>query len=121
MQPHSAYYARFLFATCGDMDRTQKCSNAPSTPTPTTHPHSALRLFLHTVRGDMDQAQNMYQRAITADPINANNLGNYAQILFVRSDDMKAINLADKAISLAGNDEKPLLNRMPFLPVCPFS
>ena len=62
----------------------------------------------------MDQAQDMYQRAITADPINANNLGNYAQILFVRSDDMKAINLADKAISLAGNDEKPLLTECHF-------
>ena len=57
----------------------------------------------------MDQAQDMYQRAITADPHHANNLGNYAQILFAKSDDKKAISLVEKAISLASDDEKPLL------------
>ena len=69
----------------------------------------AYATFLHTVRGDMDQAEDMYQQAITADPHNANNLGNYAQVLFVKADDMKAISLTKKAISFAGNDEKPLL------------
>ena len=57
----------------------------------------------------MDQAQDMYQQAIDADPHNANNLGNYAQVLFVKADDMKAISLTKKAISFAGNDEKSLL------------
>ena len=57
----------------------------------------------------MDQAQNMYQRAITADPHNANNLGNYSQFLFAKSDDMKATSLAEKAITLASDEERPLL------------
>ena len=65
--------------------------------------------FLNTVRGDMDQAQDMYQRAINADPNDAINLGNYAQILFAKSDDMKAIRLAEKAITLTGDEERPLL------------
>ena len=57
----------------------------------------------------MDQAQNMYHRAITADPHHANNLGNYAQILFAKSDDTEAISLTEKAIALADNDNTPLL------------
>ena len=108
-------YAYFLFTLRHDMvqaqDMYQQAINVDPDDASTL---GGYALFLHTVRGDMDQAQDMYQRAITADPINANNLGNYAQILFVRSDDMKAINLADKAISLAGNDEKPLLTECHF-------
>ena len=69
----------------------------------------AYALFLHTKRGDTDQAQQMYQQAIEANPNDAIILGNYAQILFARSDDKKAISLAEKAISLASDDEKPLL------------
>ena len=69
----------------------------------------AYALFLKNIRGDMDQAQNMYQRAITADPHDATALGNYAQILFAKSDDMKAIRLAEKAITLTGDEERPLL------------
>ena len=51
----------------------------------------------------------MYQQAIDADPHHATNLGNYAHLLFTKSDDSKAISLAEKAISLASDDEKPLL------------
>ena len=69
----------------------------------------AYALFLITVRGDADQAQDMYQRAINADPQHANNLANYAQILFAKSDDMKAMRLAEKAITLSGDEERPLL------------
>ena len=103
-------YASFLHTERGDMDQAQdmyqRAINAD--------PHDADILgnyayFLNTVRGDMDQAQDMYQRAINADPHNAISFGNYAQILFVRSDDMKAIILAEKAISLASDDERPLL------------
>ena len=103
-------YASFLHTERGDMDQAQdmyqRAINAD--------PHDADILgnyayFLNTVRGDMDQAQDMYQRAINADPHNAISFGNYAQILFVRSDDMKAIRLAEKAISLASDDERPLL------------
>ena len=68
----------------------------------------AYALFLHTKRGEIDQAQEMYQRAIDANPYDAVSLGNYAQILFAKSDDMKAISLAEKAISLASDEEKPL-------------
>ena len=69
----------------------------------------AYAIFLETVRGDMDQAEQMYQQAIDADPHHANNLANYAHLLFTKSDDSKAISLAEKAISLASNDEKPSL------------
>ena len=51
----------------------------------------------------------MFQRAIAADPRNTNSLGNYAQLLFAKSDDMKAISLAEKAITLASDEERPLL------------
>ena len=36
-------------------------------------------------------------------------LGNYIHILFAKSDDMEAISLAEKAITLANDDERPLL------------
>lgn len=61
-----------------------------------------------------DDSELQELRPATSTAHHATNLGNYAQILFVRSDDMKAINLADKAISLAGNDEKPLLTECHF-------
>jgi len=48
----------------------------------------------------------MFQRAIAADPRNTNSLGNYAQLLFAKSDDMKAISLTEKAITLASDDER---------------
>ena len=119
VDPHDAStlggYALFLHTVRGDMDQAYNMYQQAIA----ADPNDARNLrtyanFLKNVRGDMDQAQDMYQRAITTDPTNANNFGNYAQILFVRSDDMKAINLADKAISLAGNDEKPLLTECHF-------
>ena len=112
--PHHATnlgnYARFLENVCGDMDQAQHMYQQAITAAP----HHATNLgnyalFLKNVRGDMDQAQHMYQQAIEANPTNATNLGNYAQILFAKSDDKKAISLAEKAISLASDDEKPLL------------
>jgi len=54
----------------------------------------------------MDQAQEMYQQAISADPNDTITLGNYAQLLFAKSDDMKAISLTEKAITLASDDER---------------
>ena len=57
----------------------------------------------------MGQAQEMYQRAIDADPSDIDILGNYAQILFAKPDDTEAISLTEKAIALAGNDKTPLL------------
>ena len=56
-------------------------------------------IFLHTVRGDMDQAQDMYQQAITADPHHANNLGNYAIFLKnIRGDMDQAEQMYQQAI-----------------------
>ena len=103
-------YANFLHTARGDMDQAQNMYQRAIT----ADPHDATTLgayatFLHTERGDADQAQDMYQRAIDADPNDAINLGNYAQILFAKSDDMKAIRLAEKAITLTGDEERPLL------------
>ena len=111
--PHHANilgnYAHFLKNTRGDMDQAEQMYQRAIA----ADPHHATHLgnyaiFLEDIRGDMDQAQDMYQRAIAADPRNAISLGNYAQILFAKSDDTKAISLTEKAISLAGDDEKSL-------------
>ena len=103
-------YADFLENIRGDMDQAEQMHQQAITADP-HHARNlgAYALFLHTKRGNIDQAEQMYQRAIDADPYDANNLGNYAQILFAKSDDMKAISLAEKAITLASDDERPLL------------
>ena len=102
-------YALFLQRERGDMDQAEQMHQRAIA----ADPHHATHLgnyaiFLEDIRGDMDQAQDMYQRAIAADPRNAISFGNYAQILFAKSDDTKAISLTEKAISLAGDDEKSL-------------
>ena len=102
-------YALFLHTKRGNIDQAdqmyQRVIDADPTNATTL---GAYALFLHTVRGDADQAEQMFQRAIDANPYDAVSLGNYAQILFAKSDDMKAISLAEKAISLASDEEKPL-------------
>ena len=111
--PNSAFalasYAVFLENVRGNMDQAQDMYQRAITADPTNATNlGAYALFLHTVRGDADQAEQMYQRAIDANPYDAVSLGNYAQILFAKSDDMKAISLAEKAISLASDEEKTL-------------
>ena len=112
--PHHATnlgnYATFLHTVHGDMDQAEQMYQQAID----ADPHHAINLgnyaiFLHTVRGDMDQAQQMYQQAITADPHHAIRLGNYAQLLFTKSDDTEATSLAEKAITLASDEERPLL------------
>ena len=104
-----ASYAVFLKNVRGNMDQAQDMYQRAITADPTNVTTLGVyALFLHTVRGDADQAEQMYQRAIDANPYDAVSLGNYAQILFAKSDDMKAISLAEKAISLASDEEKPL-------------
>ncbi|TQD42253.1 tetratricopeptide repeat protein [Actinomyces johnsonii] len=103
-------YATFLKNIRGDMDQAEQMYQRAID----ADPHHANNLgnyaiFLHTVRGDTDQAEQMYQRAIDADPYDAISLGNYAQLLFAKSADMKAISLAEKAITLASDEERPLL------------
>ena len=102
-------YALFLHTVRHDPDQAEQMYQRAIA----ADPHHAnilgnYAIFLEDIRGDMDQAQDMYQRAIAADPRNAISLGNYAQILFAKSDDTKAISLTEKAISLAGDDEKSL-------------
>ena len=102
-------YAIFLHTIQGDMDQAEQMYQRAITADPTNATNLAnYATFLHTVRRDMDQAKQMYQRAIDADPHHANTLGNYAQILFAKSNDMEAISLAEKAITLASDDERPL-------------
>ena len=103
-------YALFLHTKRGNMDQAEQMYQQAID----ADPHHAINLgnyaiFLHTVRGDMDQAQQMYQQAITADPHHAIRLGNYAQLLFTKSDDTEATSLAEKAITLASDEERPLL------------
>ena len=102
-------YALFLQRERGDMDQAEQMyQRAIDIGSHHADDLGNYALFLHTVRHDPDQAEQMYQRAIAADPRNAISLGNYAQILFAKSDDTKAISLTEKAISLAGDDEKSL-------------
>ena len=62
-------------------------------------------IFLHTIRGDMDQAENMYQRAIAADPTDATCLGTYAIFLeTVRGDMDQAEQMYQRAIAADPTD-----------------
>ena len=65
------------------------------------HPPTELRL------ADDSELQELRPETSTAH--HATHLGNYAQLLFAKSDDMEAISLAEKAITLASDDERPLL------------
>ena len=65
------------------------------------HPPTELRLA--------DDSELQEFRPETSTAHHATHLGNYAQLLFAKSDDMETISLAEKAISLASNDEKPSL------------
>ena len=64
-------------------------------------PPTELRL------ADDSELQELRPATLTAH--HATHLGNYAQLLFAKSDDMEAIGLAEKAITLASDDERPLL------------
>ena len=112
--PHDAPtlggYALFLHTVRGDTDQAENMYQQAINADP--HDARNLRtyaLFLHTVRGDTDQAEQMYQQAIEANPNDAIILGNYAQLLFTKSDDTEATSLAEKAITLASDEERPLL------------
>ena len=55
--------------------------------------------FLETVRRDYDRAEEMYKRAVEADPNNANSLGNYADFLeTVRRDYDRAEEMYKRAV-----------------------
>ena len=103
-------YAIFLETIRGNIDQAQHMYQQAMAADPhNTNNLGNYAVFLKDVRRNMDQAQEMYQRAINADPNNIDILGNYAQILFAKSDDTEAISLTEKAITLADNDNTPLL------------
>ena len=64
-------------------------------------PPTELRL------ADDSELQELRSATLTAH--HATHLGNYAQLLFAKSDDMEAIRMAENAITLASDDERPLL------------
>ena len=53
-----------------------------------------------------DDSELQELRPETSTAHHATHLGNYAQLLFAKSDDMKAISLTEKAITLASDDER---------------
>ena len=76
----------------------------------------AYALFLHTKRGDMDQADQMYRRAIAADPTNATALGAYALFLHTERGDMdQADQMYQRAIAADPTNATTLGNYATFL------
>ena len=54
----------------------------------------------------VDDSELQELRPATSTAHHAIHLGNYAQLFFAKSDDMKAISLTEKAITLASDDER---------------
>ena len=75
-----------------------------------------LRELPTNVRGDHDQAEQMYQRALAADPDHANNLGNYAIFLTtVRGDHDQAEQMYQRALAADPEHANNLGNYANFL------
>ena len=53
-----------------------------------------------------DDSELQELRPATATAQHVIRIGNYTQLLFAKSDDMKAISLTEKAITLASDDER---------------
>ena len=71
----------------------------------------AYAIFLHTVRGDVNQAEQMYQRAIDAEPTNANVLDKYAFFLHTVGGDMdQAQDMYQRAINADPDNANTLGN-----------
>ena len=103
-------YANFLTTIRTDYDQAQNYYKRTLKSDP-NHPVilGAYALFLESVHKDHDQAQHYFERALKSDPNHTGNLGNYAQLLFITGHDIQAIEIAERAISLAGPGEDPLL------------
>ena len=67
-------------------------------------PPTELRLADDSELQELQELQEL--RPATSTAHHATHLGNYAQLLFAKSDDMKAISLTEKAITLASDDER---------------
>ena len=84
--------------------------------TPNSNSFGLYAFFLTDVRREYDRAQDMYERAITADPANARNLGNYAVFLKnVRRDYDRAQAMYERAITADPNHANNLGNYAVFL------
>ena len=84
--------------------------------TPNSNSFGLYAFFLTDVRRDYDRAQDMYERAINADPNHANNLGNYAVFLKnVRRDYDRAQDMYERAINADPNHANTLGNYAVFL------
>lgn len=64
--------------------------------------------FLKDICQDYDRAEEVYEQAIKADPNNANNLGNYSQLLFVTVQDEEGVEFAERALKLAKRGQEAL-------------
>ena len=58
-----------------------------------------MPIFLSKIRKDYDKAEQLYQRAMNANPNNANTLGNFAGFLLSLGKNKEGYSLLDKAIS----------------------
>ena len=77
--------------------------------TPNSNSFGLYAFFLTDVRRDYDRAQDMYERAINADPNHANNLGNYATFMWtIRHDYDQAEAMFGRAIDADPNHANTL-------------
>jgi len=84
--------------------------------TPNSNSFGLYAFFLTDVRRDYDRAQDMYERAINADPNHANNLGNYAVFLKnVRREYDRAQDMYERAINADPNHANTLGNYATFM------
>ena len=65
-------------------------------------------LFLKDIRHNHDQAEELYKQALTIDPNNAIDSGNYSQLLFVTGRDEKGAKFAERSLGLAEQGEEAL-------------
>ena len=64
--------------------------------------------FLYSVRKEYDKAEEYYKKALELDPNNANQTGNYAQLLLIKGDKEKGKEYINKAFTF-NIDNKSLL------------
>ncbi|HEX6152407.1 MAG TPA: tetratricopeptide repeat protein, partial [Solirubrobacterales bacterium] len=65
---------------------------------------SNYALFLDEVRNDPARAEEMYERALAVDPVDANTLGNFARLALARKKEARAEELIDRALDVANED-----------------
>lgn len=71
-------------------------------------------VFLTDVRKEHDRAQELYERALAADPNHANNLGSYARLLLERGNSAQAFEFIERAFKNAKEADDGLLAELWF-------